>query len=66
MPPSPLQVDREREKYSKVSESLVGAEVQFKMNDKWALSADAACYQARAIPKPRAPPRNSAPFCATR
>ena len=52
-----------------MSESLVGAEVQFKMNDKWALSADAACYQARAVPRNRALLRailrNSAQFCAT-
>ncbi len=48
--------------------ALVGAEVQFKMNDKWALSADAACYQARAIPRRAllcAIRRNSAQFCAT-
>ena len=45
-----------------MSESLVGAEVQFKMNDKWALSADAACYQARAIPRAA---RSSAQFRAT-
>jgi len=38
-------VIKEREKYAKVSESLVATDVQFKLNDKWALSADEACYQ---------------------
>jgi len=39
------KVEKERFKYVKVSESLVAADNQLKLKDKWALSAEAACYQ---------------------
>ena len=39
------QVDKERDRYSRVSDQLVASDVQFKMNDKWALNADEARYE---------------------
>jgi len=39
------KVEKEKERYGKVSESLIAAEVQFKMNDKWTLKPEDACYQ---------------------
>ena len=39
------QVEKEREKYAKVSEGLVATEAAFKMNDRWALNADEARYE---------------------
>ena len=39
------KVERERERYSRVSDQLVGTDVQFKMNDKWALNAEEARYE---------------------
>ena len=39
------EVDRERERYSKVSEGMVASGVTFKMNDKWALNAEEAKYE---------------------
>ena len=43
------KVDREREKYAQVSEgsqvAMGGGEINFKMNDKWALNAEEARYE---------------------
>jgi len=39
------KVDREKERYARVSDQLVAADVQFTMNDKWALNADEARYE---------------------
>jgi len=37
-------VESEREKYSKISESLIAADVQYKLKDKWSLCAEEACF----------------------
>jgi len=39
------QVLKERERYSKVSQSLVASDVQLKLKDKWNLSPEEACYK---------------------
>ena len=41
------RVLREREKYMKVSESLVASDTQFKLKDKWTLMPEEACYRCR-------------------
>ena len=54
---SPFKVEKEKERYGKLSEQLIAADVQFKLNDKWVLKPDSACYQAsmstaRSLPTP--------------
>ncbi|KAL3901263.1 MAG: hypothetical protein SGPRY_012308, partial [Prymnesium sp.] len=39
------KVAKEKEEYGKISESLIAADVQFKMKDKWTLKPEEACYQ---------------------
>jgi Bardet-Biedl syndrome 7 protein len=39
------RVAHERDKYSLVSEGMVAADVQFQMNDRWALNAEEARYE---------------------
>lgn len=43
-----LQVEKAQERCGKLSDergAVIGSEVQFKLNDKWVLAPDMACYQ---------------------
>ena len=53
------KVERERERVARASgnpEQPLAADVQFRMNDKWALNADEARYELSSVPPPTMQP----------